>query len=154
DVLEIDNDVVKITFIGFRTSKALNRDDISLIIPNSIITTNRVINWSHQQRKARFRINVGVAYGSNVDLVQKVLVDSANEHPDVIDKKQTHARLNDFGNSSLDFQVLFYSNNIFRIERVKSEIRRIINKKFIENNITIPFPQVDLHVKSDATKNR
>jgi small-conductance mechanosensitive channel len=149
DVLEIEDDVVKITNIGLRTSKALNRDDISIIIPNSLITTNKVINWSHQNNnKARFRISVGVAYRSDVEKVINLLVESANEHPDTVDKKITHARLTDFGNSSLDFQVLFYSKNIFRIERVKSEIRRTISKKFAENGITIPFPQLDLHIKS------
>ena len=62
DVLEIDGDVVKIQSIGLRTSKGLNTDDISIIIPNSLITTNKVINWSHQTKKTRFRIEVGVAY--------------------------------------------------------------------------------------------
>ena len=152
DVLEIDGDVVKIQNIGLRTSKGLNRDDISIIIPNSLITTNKVINWSHQSKKTRFRIDVGVAYGSNVELVLKILEESAFEHPDIYDRELTEARLVNFGNSSLDFQVLFFSKNIFRISRVKSDIRRIINKKFAENNITIPFPQMDLHLKSDATK--
>ncbi len=151
DVLEVDGDVVKIHSIGIRTSKALNRDDIDIILPNSLITTNKVINWSHQSKKARFRIGLGVAYGSDVELVIKVLVDSANEHTDTIDKKLTHARLTNFGNSSLDFQVLFFSGNIFRIERVKSEIRTIIDRKFRENNIRIPFPQLDLHVKSNLS---
>ena len=72
DILDIDGDVVKIQSIGLRTSKALNRDDISIIIPNSLITTSKVINWSHQSNKARFRIEVGVAYGSDVDLVIKI----------------------------------------------------------------------------------
>jgi small-conductance mechanosensitive channel len=150
DVLEIDGDVVKIQKIGLRTSKGLNRDDIVLIIPNSQITTNKVINWSHQSRKTRFRINVGVAYGSNVDLVIKVLEESALEHPDISDKKLIEARLVDFGNSSLDFQLLFFSNNVFRIEKVKSDIRKIINRKFIENGIIIPFPQLDLHIKDQS----
>lgn len=148
DVLEIDGDVVKILEIGLRTSKGLNRDDISIIIPNSLITTNKVINWSHQSKKTRFRIGVGVAYGSDVDLVLRILEESALEHPDINEKALIEARLVDFGNSSLDFQLLFFSTNIFRISKVKSDIRRIINKKFIENNITIPFPQMDLHLKS------
>lgn len=151
DVLEIDGDIVQIQEIGLRTSKGLNRDEISIIIPNSLITTNKVINWSHQTKKTRFRINVGVAYGSNVDLVIKVLEDSAFEHPDILDKKFIEARFLDFGNSSLDFQILFFSENVFRIGKVKSDIRKIINKKFIENNITIPFPQMDLHLKSNNT---
>jgi small-conductance mechanosensitive channel len=148
DVLEIDGDVVKIQTIGLRTSKGLNTDDISIIIPNSLITTNKVINWSHQTKKTRFRIDVGVAYGSNVEQVFKILEESAFEHPDIYDKTLTDVRLVSFGASSLDFQLLFFSENIFRISKVKSDIRRIINQKFIENNIIIPFPQVDLHLKS------
>ena len=152
DVLEIDGDVVKIQSIGLRTSKGLNTNDISIIIPNSLITTNKVINWSHQTKITRFKIDVGVAYGSDVDLVIKILEESAFEHPDISDKELTEARLVNFGNSSLDFQVLFFSKNIFRINRVKSDIRRIISQKFAENGITIPFPQMDLHLKSNYTE--
>ena len=152
DVLQIDGDVVKIQSIGLRTSKGLNTDDISIIIPNSLITTNKVINWSHQTKKTRFRILVGVAYGSDVDLVIKILEESAFEHPDISDRELTEARLVNFGNSSLDFQVLFFSKNIYRINKVKSDIRRIINQKFAKNNISIPFPQMDLHLKSNYTE--
>lgn len=152
DVLEIDGDIVKIQNIGLRTSKGLNTDDISVIIPNSLITTNKVINWSHQSKRTRFRIDVGVSYGSDVDLVIKILEESALEHSEVSDRDLTEARLVNFGNSSLDFQVLFFSNNIFRISKVKSDIRRIINRKFAENNVTIPFPQMDLHLKSNQTE--
>jgi len=148
DILEIDGDVVKMQSIGLRTSKGLNTDDISIIIPNSLITTNKVINWSHQTKKTRFRIDIGVAYGIDIDLVIKILEESAFEHPDISDRELTEARLVNFGNSSLDFQVLFFSKNIFRINKVKSDIRRIINKKFTENSIDIPFPQMDLHLKS------
>lgn len=149
DLLEVDGDIVKIQNIGLRTSTGLNRDEISIIIPNSLITTNKVINWSHQSKKARFRIDVGVAYGSDVDKVIKILEESTAEHPDVTETGIVEARLYNFGNSSLDFGVLFYSKNIFRIHKVKSDIRRTINKKFIENGITIPFPQMDVHMKSD-----
>ena len=152
DILEIDGDIVKIQSIGLRTSKGQNTDEISVILPNSLITTNKVINWSHQSTRTRFKIDVGVAYGSDVDLVTKILEESALEHPDVTDADQIEARLVNFGNSSLDFQVLFYSQNIFGINRVRSDIRRIISKKLIENNVTIPFPQLDLHLKSDLTK--
>jgi len=153
DVLEIDDDVVKIQTIGIRTSKALNTDDISIIIPNSLITTSKVINWSHQNDKTRFRIDVGVAYGSNVDNVIHVLEESAFEHPDVYDRDLTEARLVGFGSSSLDFQLLFFSKNTFRIGSVKSDIRRIIVQKFSENNIIIAFPQLDVHFnKNESSK--
>jgi small-conductance mechanosensitive channel len=150
DVLEIDSDVVIIESIGLRTSKAMNRDDISIIIPNSLITTSKVINWSHQSHQTRFKIDVGVAYGSDVDFVIKILEESAFEHSEIHHRKLIEARLLNFGSSSLDFQLLFFSTNIFRIGKMKSDIRRKINKNFTENNIVIAFPQVDLHLKSNS----
>ncbi len=147
DILQIDTDVVMLKEIGLRTSEGVNRDDITIIIPNSKIINDKVINWSHQQKKTRFRIDVGVAYGSDVDLVVKILEDSALEHPDIFNKELIEARFIDFGNSSLNFQLLFYSKNIFRIEKVKSDIRKIINRNFIKNNITVPFPQMDVYLK-------
>ncbi len=147
DILEIDGDIVKIQDIGLRTSKGLNRDQISIIIPNSLITTNKVINWSHQTKHNRFKINVGVAYGSDVDSVVKVLKQCALENENVDQKDGIDVMLLNFGDSSLDFQLLFYSQEIFRIERIKSDIRKAIARKFKENDITIPFPQRDLHIK-------
>lgn len=152
DILEIDGDVIKIQKIGLRTSVGLNRDEISIIIPNSRITTNKVINWSHQSMKTRFNINVGVAYGSDVTLVMKILEESTLEHLDISDRDLIEVRLIEFGNSSLDFQILFFSNNIFKIEMVKSDIRKIIHQKFIENNISIPFPQMDVHLNQSENK--
>lgn len=152
DILEIDGGILKIQQIGLRTSKGLNTDDISIIIPNSLITTNKVINWSLQKKQNRFRIEIGVAYGSDVEFIIKILEESAKEHPEVNDEKLIEARLVNFGDSSLNFQVLFYSSTIFGSDRMKSDIRRIINHKFIENNITIPFPQMDVHIKSEMKR--
>ena len=154
DVLQIDGEVVRIKEIGIRTSKGLTRDDIVVIIPNSVITTNKVINWSHQSKKTRFRIKVGVAYGSDVDLVIRILEASALEHPAISDKEHIEARLVDFGNSSLDFELFFFSDNIFRIEKIKAEIRKIINRKFIENGVVIPFPQLDVYVKETTGRGK
>ena len=151
DILEIDGEVIIIQEIGLRTSKGLSRDEITIIIPNSQITTNKVINWSHQKQKTRFKIDVGIAYGSDVEFVIKVLEDCILENSAILNIELVEARLIGFGNSSLDFQVLFFSENVFRIEKVKSKIRRIISKKFIDNQITIPFPQMDLHLKSNYT---
>ena len=150
DVLEVDGEVIKLEYIGLRTSKGFRRDDIALIIPNSLITTNKVINWSHQVQKTRFSIEVSVAYGSDVEKVIRLLEKSAHEHPSASasQHQSIEARLVDFGNSSLNFQLLFYSYDIFFIERIKSEIRITINRKFQENGIVIPFPQMDVYLKS------
>lgn len=149
DILEIDGDMVIIEEIGLRTSKGMNVRQIVVIIPNSLITTNKVINWSHQTQKTLFNIDIGVAYGSDVDLVIKTLEESALEHLEFLECEFKEVRFINFGNSSMDFQLFFYSKNIFSIEKVKSDIRKIICKKFNENKITIPFPQMDLHIKSE-----
>jgi small-conductance mechanosensitive channel len=148
DILEIDGDRVIIQEIGLRTSKGMNVRQIVVIIPNSLITTNKVINWSHQTQKTLWNIDIGVAYGSDVDLVIKTLAESAVEHLEFSECEFKEVRFVNFGNSSMDFQLFFYSKNIIGIEKVKSDIREIIYKKFNENKITIPFPQMDLHIKS------
>ena len=148
DILEIDGDRVIIQEIGLRTSKGMNVRQIVVIMPNSLITTNKVINWSHQTQKTLFNIDIGVAYGSDVDLVIQTLEESAVEHLEFLECEFKEVRLVNFGNSSMDFQLFFYSKNIFSIEKVKSDIRKIICKKFNEHKITIPFPQMDLHIKS------
>lgn len=150
DILEIDGDVIKIQTIGLRTSKGLNRNDIVIIIPNSLITTSKVINWSHQSNKTRFKIDVSVAYGSDVDHVAQILKDSVLEHPHCKEEDFIEARFKNFGHSSLEFEVFFFSRNNFRIEKIKSQLRFNINRNFRKNNITIPFQQVDLHVKSNT----
>ncbi len=148
DILEIDGEIVVITEIGLRTSKVLNRHNISITLPNSIITTSKVINWTYQSKKTLFEINVGVAYGSDVDLVSHILNQSTSEHEKITDKELIESRFVSFG-SSLDFCKLFFSNNLCEIEKIKSYIRKTINRKFAENKITIPFPQLDLHLKAN-----
>ncbi|MEO9485277.1 MAG: mechanosensitive ion channel domain-containing protein [Ekhidna sp.] len=148
DIIEIEGLVAKVREIGLRTSKIETRGDIIMIIPNSKIVNESVTNWSHNKKEARFSLNVGVAYGSNVDLVAELLREAANEHKDVDSTRNTTARFSDFGESALLFEVLFWSENLFRIEDVKSDIRMQINRKFLDNKIQIPFPQRDLHLRT------
>lgn len=146
DILEIDGDIVKITEIGLRTSKGIDVNQIIIILPNSLITNNKIINWSQQTKNTLFRINVGVAYGSDIDLVSQVLIESASEHSEVSLINRIECRLIEFGDSSIDFEVLFFSQNTFVIDKTKSDIRKKIYSKFIENDISIPFPQMDVHI--------
>lgn len=151
DVIEVEGIVAKVREIGLRTSRVESRDGIIIIVPNSKIINEKVTNWSHTTEDTRFILNVGVAYGSDVRLVAKLLIEAANEHPDVDISKNTIARFTDFGDSALMFEVLFWSENTFRIEDVKSDIRYNINDKFLEHNIQIPFPQRDLHIKTASS---
>jgi small-conductance mechanosensitive channel len=107
DILEIDEDMVIIQEIGLRTSKGMNVRQIVVIIPNSLITTNKVINWSHQTQKTLFNIDIGVAYGSDINLVIQTLEESALEHLEFLECEFKEVRLIDFGNSSMDFQLFF-----------------------------------------------
>ncbi len=154
DLLEVEGNLMTLTNIGLRTTEGINRDGVSIIIPNSKIVTDKVINWTRQEdKKIRFRIKVGIAYGSDVELVIQLLETCAKEHADIADKELVEARFVDFGDSSLDFELLFFSKIIFRIGKIESDIRRAINQKFIENNITIPFPQMDIHIQSSNQGN-
>ena len=139
--------------IGIRTTKVLNRDNIILIIPNSKFTNENVINWSHLDKKSRFNVPIGVSYGSDVVKVKEILLECASEIKEVDKRPIPFVRFEDFGESSLNFRLFFWTNNSFTVEDIKSSLRFMINKKFIENNITIPFPQRDLHLISDHRGN-
>ena len=146
DVVEVDGIVGRVRDIDLRTSKIETRDNIVIIVPNSKLVGENVINWSHNRVCTRFKITVGVAYGSEVRLVKQLLEDSAKEHESVSATPEPSARFIDFGDSSLDFELVFFSSEMFRIEFVKSDIRFLIDDKFRENNVSIPFPQRDVHV--------
>jgi len=148
DIVEIDGTVGEVIEIGLRTTKLRTRDDIELIIPNQRLTAHHVINWSSSGKKTRFNVEVGVAYGSDTELVKKVLIEVAQKHNAVNNSPAPEVFFSGFGNSSLDFKLLFFSNNLFRIERVKSELRFEIDKAFRQNGITIAFPQLDVWFKN------
>ena len=122
---------------------------MNVIVPNHRFINENVVNWTHNNMVNRFRITVGVAYGSDEQLVHRVLKDCAERHAEVITNEPEKAvlvRLIGFGDSSLDFELLFWSRNAFRIEQTKSDIRFAILKAFREAGVTIPFPQRDVHL--------
>ncbi len=149
DIVELENEMVgKVISIGIRTSKIKTRDNIVMIVPNSKLVNDRVINWSHAEMHTRFHVDVGVAYGSDVELVSKVLLECAQAHPNVLNEPKSFVRFIDFAESSLNFQLFFWTDESFIVENTKSDLRYKINAAFAANNIQIPFPQMDLHVKS------
>lgn len=147
DVVEIDGTVGRVKEVGLRTTTLITREEIILIVPNNKLTTERVINWSQNEKKTRFEVIVGVAYGSDTALVQKLLIEAAVAHERVLKSPEPFVAFRDFGDSSLDFSLYFFSNNLFRIERIKSDLRFKIDALFREHGVTIPFPQRDLWVK-------
>ena len=147
DIVEVDDVVGKVVRMKLRTTSLLTREEIFMIIPNHKFFSEKVINWSHGQEKTRFSLELGVAYGSDTNLVKETLLEAANDHQDILKTPTPRVQFSDFGNSSLDFKLLFFSVNSFRIESVKSDLRFLIDQKFREKGIEIPFPQRDLHIK-------
>lgn len=154
DVMEVDGIVGRVESINLRTATLQTRNGYSIIIPNHKFLKDNVVNWSYHNQTTRFNIMVGVAYNSNEELVKSILLQCANEHPRVVSSKEypTIARLRNFGDNALEFELLFWSNDTFPIENIKSDIRYSILKRFRENNIIIPFPQRDIHLRTDSTK--
>lgn len=147
DVVEIEGGIVgKVLEIGLRTSKIETRDNIIMIIPNSKFVTDNVINWSHMEMKTRFCVDVGVAYGSDVDKVTRLLFECGNGHERVSSSPKPFVRFKNFGESSLDFQLFFWTDHTFEVENIKSDLRYRIDKAFRSNNVQIPFPQRDVHI--------
>ncbi len=155
DIVEVDGMVVRVNEISLRTSIVTTREDNVVIIPNHEFVEDSIINWTANMLPSRFSINVGVDYSSDAPLVEKILIECALKHQDVLTDKEFSptVRLSDFGNSSLDFQLVFYSFNLFRIENVKSQIRFLILEAFRESNITIPFPQRVIHYTNKEKDN-
>ena len=148
DILEVDGMVGKVQSIGLRTTTVINRDDICLIVPNQKLTAESVINWSQNGQAARFSVNVGVAYGSDTRLVEQLLLDIANAHSEVLKLPSPFVQFADFGDNALIFKLLFFSENLFRVEKIKSDLRFEIDKTFKNHNISIPFPQRDLWIRN------
>ena len=146
DVVEIGDLVGEVRHIGLRTSKIETRDDYMIVVPNHKLVNDMLINWSHNRRLTRFNVEVGVAYGSDVRLVEKVLLDCARENKEVANQPPPFVRFRDFGNSSLDFQLFFWTENTFRVENIKSILRFAIDEQFRTHKIRIPFPQRDVHI--------
>ena len=149
DVVELDEgEIGKVKQINFRTTKIETRDNIILVVPNSKFIDGNVINWSHIQKRTRFYVKVGVAYGSDVELVKNVLMECAGKHKDISKTPKPFVRFSDFGSSSLDFQIYFWTDRSFEVENIKSDLRFEIDQRFRENKIQIPFPQRDVHIIS------
>lgn len=147
DIIEVDGIIGKVMEINLRSSQILTREDVIFIIPNSKFISEKVINWTHNEEFIRFSVNVGVAYGSDIDLVYSCLYDAMKENKSIRSKPKPFVRFIDFGESSLKFEMVFWSKEMFFIENIKSDLRKAVYKKLAENKLEIPFPQRDVHIK-------
>lgn len=146
DIMELEGKVGRVEEINLRTTRATTIDNRVLIIPNHLYLTNSVYNWTQNGTLTRESVNVGVAYGSDVQLVKKLLLQAAKGCKGVLEYPTPIVLFDDFGDSSLDFRLAFTINDSFNSRFPKSEIRFEIDRLFRENNVSIPFPQRDIHI--------
>jgi small-conductance mechanosensitive channel len=153
DVLEVSGGTVgTVKRIGMRASLIETRANITIVVPNSKLVTEDVINWSHFDNKVRFNITVSVAYGSDTKMVRAILLEVAQENSYIIEYPAPFVRFTDFGDSGLYFELHFWSRNFIIIEDIKSDLRFNIDAAFREAGITIPFPQRDVWIRSSEKK--
>ncbi len=148
DILEVNNLMCRVLEINLRTTTVLTRDDRYIILPNTDLTKNQIVNWTYTDIASRFEVSVGVSYASDINLVKKILKQVADEQKQVLKTPEPFVRFNEFADSSLNFSVYFWSEEIYSVENIKSEMRARIFELFSENNINIPFPQRVLHHSS------
>ena len=146
DIIEIDGKVGRIEIIKLRTTRAVTLDNKVLIIPNHLYLESSVFNWTQNGTITRESVNVGVAYGSDTKLVEKLLIEAASSHNDVLKAPPPMVMFTEFADSSLNFKLVFTLNDSFKSSLPKSDIRFKIDELFRENNISIPFPQRDIHI--------
>lgn len=146
DVIELNGMVCTVQEINLRTTTVLTRDDKYIILPNSDLTKNQLINWTHNDLASRFEVKVGVDYSSDVNQVMEILKQAVDNQNSVLKEPSPFIRFTDFGDSSLNFSIIFWSEELFRVENIKSEMRIKIFELFKNNNITIPFPQRVVHI--------
>jgi len=151
DTVEVDSLLGKVKDIGVRASNVVTYDGAEVVVPNSNLVSNNLINWTLSDSRKRIELNVGTSYGTDPNEVLEILKKVAVAHPNVVKKPEPLALFDGFGDSSLDFRLLFWVSFEFGLV-TKSDVAIGIYNQFAENNIEIPFPQVDLHVKDIVEK--
>lgn len=134
--------------IGLRSTKFLTLENTLVIIPNAELSKMTIDNTSYPEPTIRVKLDVGVAYGSDIDLVKKLLLEAAVEHPDSLTKPESNVQFINFGDSSLDFRIYAFIQANKNQWRVENAIRENVYKIFKRENIEIPFPQRVLHIPS------
>ena len=134
--------------IRARSTTIVTFDNIAVIVPNSKFVTENVVNWSYTDPKVRFRIPVGVAYGTDPRLVERALIEAAREVPEVLSDPAPNVFFKEFGDSSLNFEVRAWTTTmLYQRGGFVSNINFAIHRKLEEHGIAVPFPQRDLHVR-------
>lgn len=146
DVIELQGKVGKVTEINLRTTRALTRDDKVIVIPNHKFLVETIYNHTQNRRSTIEKVSVGVAYGTDTALVEKILIDIVSNQSGVLKSTKPFVLFDDFGDSALHFSVIYTTADSFGDNKLKSDIRFKIDQAFREHHISIPFPQRTVHL--------
>jgi len=131
----------------------MTNDNIAMIVPNTKFIDSPVTNWHYGDPRVRFRVPVGVAYGSDVNKVRDALIAAGREHPATLSDPAPNAYLDKFGDSTINFELVVWSQEMsFKPRRFKSDLNYLIHKHLTAAKIEIPNPQRDLHIRSGVLK--
>jgi len=148
DRIKLDDGVEgKVERISIRATVIITNENMAVILPNSKLTQNRFINYSHGERSVRLNIPVGVAYGSDLEIVSKALIEAANAVPEVLKSPAPRPHFQGFGDSALDFQIRVWINTPHKHPQIRSKINFEIERAFRTYNLEIPFPQRDVRIR-------
>src|SRR5690554_382797 len=145
--------ISRVLKIHVRTAKVETRDGNTLIIPNSLLTQDKIENWTFNQGPTRFHINMRIAYGTDTELVKKILKQAVLSHPEVKKTKKASVRIINFGEYALEMGVVFWAEEKWFSDYYMSEIRFEIDRLFREHGIKIPFPQRTIHMSQEDRPN-
>jgi len=148
DTIEVGTLIGKVKSMGIRSSHVRTFDGAEVIVPNGNLISNEVVNWTLSDQQRRIEVIAGVAYGSDPHMVQKLFMNELEKHPDIIQNPLPQVYFQSLGESSLDFRLLFWTSNFGDWLRIQSDIVFKVHDILKENNIEIPFPQRDLHLRS------
>jgi len=146
NVLEVDGKLVRVERIDLRSTRVVTVAGELIVLPNAKVAGEAVTNLSQGDRAMRIRVNVGVAYGSDVALVSQILAEAMAEQPEVLSSPEPAVFFQDFADSSLNFSVMGWLDDPWDRMAIQSRVRTSIDTKFREHGVTIPFPQRDLHI--------
>ncbi|MBE0598188.1 MAG: mechanosensitive ion channel, partial [Desulfuromonadales bacterium] len=146
--LVVDGDWGRVISIGLRSTVIETFDGSELIVPNSLLISEKVTNWTLTTTKARVVMPVGVAYGSDLEVVLRILKEVSGSHPLVLAEPGPSPIFVGFGDSSLDFELRCWIADVDKRLIVRSDLGQLIDRRFREEGVEIPFPQRDLHLRS------
>jgi len=148
DYVELDSGesgtVVK---VGVRSTTLLTRDEILIVVPNSVLNSAMVINQSAPSRRRRLKLELGVAYGTDLDEFEELVLDVAAEERNVIEDREPRMRFRRFGDSALEYELVCWIRSPTAVGRTRHALNREIYERLRDADIEVPFPQRDVHIR-------